>query len=191
MKLKLALIGLLLVLGASAPGPDTDGDWRVFGRDPGAQRFSPLTQINAGNVPTLEQAWTFDTGVKDLQVTPLVIDGIMYVTGGATVFALEPETGKVIWKYTSASGAVSRRGVAYWPGTGSVRARLFSGSGDGRMIALDARRGDLVTAFGEHGVVDLKTSVRGDVDGKFMLITPPVVYKDIVITGGANEEGEP
>src|SRR5205085_2831635 len=132
----------------------------------------PLTQINTRNVPTLEQAWTFDTGVKDLQVTPLVIDGIMHVTGGATVFALEPETGKVIWKYTSASGAVSRRGVAYWPGTGSVRARLFSGSGDGRMIALDARRGDLVTAFGEHGVVDLKASVRGDVDGKFMLITP-------------------
>ena len=59
------------------------------------------------------------------------------------------------------------------------------------MMALDARTGALVTVFGTDGFVDLKQSVRGDVDGQFKLITPPVVYKDIVITGGANEEGEP
>src|SRR5262249_47864514 len=155
MKLKLALTGLVLAVAISPPDPNTDGEWRVFGRDPGAQRFSPLTQITTRNVATLEQAWTFDSGVKDLQVTPLVIDGIMYLTGGSTVFALEPETGKTIWKYTSASGAVSRRGVAYWPGNGTVRPRLFSGAGDGHMIALDARSGELVTDFGDHGVVDL------------------------------------
>jgi glucose dehydrogenase len=191
MKLKLALLGLLLVIAAAARGPDPNGDWRAFGRDPGAQRFSPLTQINTRNVATLKPAWTFDTGVKDLQVTPLVIDGLMYLTGGSTVYALEPETGKTIWKYDNPRGPVSRRGVAYWPGTGNVRPRLFSAAGDGRMMALDARTGALVTDFGDHGIVDVKSSVRGDVDGKFMLITPPVIYKDIVITGGANEEGEP
>jgi hypothetical protein len=63
----------------SAP---VDGDWRAVGRDSGAQRFSPLTQITTENVAALQQAWAFDTGSLDLQVTPLVIDGVMYLTGG-------------------------------------------------------------------------------------------------------------
>jgi quinoprotein glucose dehydrogenase len=175
---------------AVAPGRTVDGDWPAFGRDPGAQRFSPLTQITRQNVDRLRQAWTFDTGIKDLQVTPLVVDGVMYLTGGPYVFALEPETGKQIWRY-DAHAAVSRRGVAYWPGDSETAPRLYSGAGDGRMMALDARSGTLVTTFGDGGFVDLKQSVRGDEDGQFKLITPPVIYKNIVITGGANEEGEP
>jgi quinoprotein glucose dehydrogenase len=167
-----------------------EGDWPTFGRDAGAQRFSPLTEITTKNVARLQEAWTFDTHSLDLQVTPLVIDGLMYLTGGSTVFALEPETGKPIWKY-EASGPVSRRGVAYWPGNAAAEPRLYSGAGDGRMVALHARTGAIVAEFGERGFVDLKQSVRGDVDGQFMLISPPVVYKDIVITGGSNGEGEP
>ena len=111
-------------------------------------------------------------------------------TGGSIVFALEPETGKQIWKH-DAHAAVSRRGVAYWPGDARTPARLYSGAGDGRMMALDAKTGTLATDFGAGGFVDLKQSVRGDVDGQLMLITPPVVYKDVVITGSANGEGEP
>ena len=57
------------------------GDWPSFGRDAGAQRYSPLTQINKQNVGRLQQAWSFDTGARDLQVTPLVINGVMYLTG--------------------------------------------------------------------------------------------------------------
>ena len=83
MKLKIFLAALLLPsMFALAPGHRVDGDWRAFGRDPGAQRFSPLTQITRLNVANLRQTWAFDTGIKDLQVTPLVIDGVMYVTGG-------------------------------------------------------------------------------------------------------------
>ncbi len=172
-------------------GPDaSDGDWQSFGRDPGARRYSPLTQINTKNVASLLEAWAFDTGVQDLQVTPIVVDGLMYFTGGSTVFALEPETGKTVWTFR-AQGAVSRRGVAYWPGGGSTAPRLFSGAGDGRMVAIDARTGTVVSEFGERGYVDLKESVRGDVDGKLELITPPVVYRDVVITGGSNQEQEP
>jgi quinoprotein glucose dehydrogenase len=191
MKPKLVLTALLLSSAlAGAPEPTVDGDWPAFGRDPGAQRFSPLTQITRQNVNALRQAWTFDTGIKDLQVTPLVINGVMYLTGGPYVFALEPETGKQIWRY-DAHAAVSRRGVAYWPGDAQTPPRLYSGAGDGHMMALDARSGTLVTTFGDQGFVDLKQSVRGDEDGQFKLITPPVIYKNIVITGGANEEGEP
>jgi quinoprotein glucose dehydrogenase len=191
MQPKLAIAVLLVAsIAPAAPQRKRDGDWRMFGRDPGAQRFSPLTQITRQNVAALQQAWAFDTGSLDLQVTPLVIDGVMYFTGGSTVFALEPETARQIWKF-EASGAVSRRGVAYWPGTANVQPRLYSGAGDGRMVALHARTGAVVADFGDRGFVDLKQSVRGDADGPFKLISPPVVYKDIVVTGGSNGEGEP
>jgi glucose dehydrogenase len=191
LTLRLVVPVLLLVsVGGSALQPSREGDWRGFGRDPGAQRFSPLKQITRQNVGRLQRAWTFDTGSRDLQATPLVIDGLMYFTGGSTVFALEPETGKEIWKF-AASGPVSRRGVAYWPGDAKVPPRLYTGVRDGRLAALDAKTGALVTDFGENGYVDLKKSIRGDVDGFFMLDSPPVVYKDLVITGGSNGEGSP
>jgi glucose dehydrogenase len=191
-----ATILVAMLVGAVAAGvtqrrPDpAEGDWRSPGRDPGAQRFSPLTQITRENVAKLEQAWAFDTGIQNLQVTPLVIDGLMYVTGGPKVFALEPDTGKMIWTF-EAKGPVSRRGVAYWAGGFNVPARVFTGAGEGRMVALDAKSGSVVATFGDGGYVDLKTSIRGDVDGQFTLVTPPVIYRDIIITGGSNTEGEP
>ena len=189
MKYRFAIpMALLLVIGA-APQRKTDTDWPSFGRDPGAQRYSPLTQITPQNVSQLQPAWSFDTGVANLQVTPIVIDGLMYLSGGTSVFALEPETGKEIWRYDPKS-KVARRGVAYWPGDGTLRPRLFAGVADGRLVSLDARTGEPVTTFGDRGFVDLKAGVRG-VDGPYMLESPAVVYKNVVITGGANTEGEP
>jgi len=189
MKYRFAIpMALLLVIGA-APQRKTDTDWPSFGRDPGAQRYSPLTQITPRNVSQLQPAWSFDTGVANLQVTPIVIDGLMYLSGGTSVFALEPETGKEIWRYDPKS-KVARRGVAYWPGDGTLRPRLFAGVADGRLVSLDARTGEPVTTFGDRGFVDLKAGVRG-VDGPYMLESPAVVYKNVVITGGANTEGEP
>jgi glucose dehydrogenase len=189
-----AMAVLPLVLAVSIAGAarqsSREGDWRSFAGDPGAQRFSSLKQVTRQNVTELRQAWAFDTGSRDLQATPLVIDGLMYMTAGSTVLALEPETGKPIWKFES-SGPVSKRGVAYWPGDANTRARLYSGVRDGRMVALDAKTGSVVTGFGERAYVDLKASIRGDVDGAFMLDSPPAIYKDIVITGGSNGEGSP
>jgi glucose dehydrogenase len=187
---RMALLALIAAVAGPAAQPAGNRDWVSFGGDPGAQRFSPLTQITRTNVATLRQAWTFDTGAKDLQVTPTVIDGLMYVTAGPAVFALEPETGKAIWKYVAA-GPVSRRGVAYWPGGSGDGPRLYTAAGEGQMVAIDARTGAVVTAFGDKGFVDLKQSVRGDADGRFMLVTPPVIYKDVVITGGSTTEEEP
>ena len=189
MKYRFAIpMALLLVIGA-APQRKTDTDWPSFGRDPGAQRYSPLTQITPQNVSQLQPAWSFDTGVANLQVTPIVIDGLMYLSGGTSVFALDPETGKEIWRYDPKS-KVARRGVAYWPGDGTLRPRLFAGVADGRLVSLDARTGEPVTRFGDRGFVDLRAGVRG-VDGPYMLESPAVVYKNVVITGGANTEGEP
>ena len=76
-------------------------DWPSHDHDPGGQRFSPLKQITPANVARLQPAWTFDTGATGLQVTPLVINGIMYATAGKDVIALEPESAKVLWRKKS------------------------------------------------------------------------------------------
>ena len=139
-------------------------DWPSHDHDAGAQRFSPLKQITPANAAKLQPAWTFDAGAAGIQVTPLVVGGIMYVTAGRDVVALEPETARVVWRYT-APAAVSRRGLAYWPGDRDTPPRLFSGAGD-RLVAVDAERGKPSAGFGDDGSVDLKASVRGDVDGE-------------------------
>ena len=183
---RVALIAALVVPHLLA----ADGnDWPSHDHDAGGQRFSPLKQIMPANVGRLQTAWTFDTGAPGIQVTPLVINGIMYVSAGKDIIALEPETAKVIWRYT-APAAVSRRGVAYWPGDRDTPPRLFSGAGD-RLLAVDAERGKPAAGFGDEGSVDLKASVRGDVDGGFSLASPPSIYKNIVITGGNNGEASP
>ncbi len=67
---------------------------------------------------------------------------------------------------------------------------MQDGVGD-RLVALDARTGQPVSAFGQNGSVDLKTGIVGDVDGRISLVSPPNIYKDIVITGGNNGEQSP
>ena len=138
------LLAVSLSDGAPQPPAPGPGDWPSFGQDPGAQRYSPLTGITRQNVAGLQQAWVFDTGSRDLQVTPLVIDGLMYLTAGSRVIALAPETGTPVWTFES-PGPVSKRGVAYWPGDGKTPARLYSGVREGRMAGArreDRRRGD-------------------------------------------------
>ncbi len=182
---------------ASAPSPparpgdpQASGEWRSYGRDPGGQRFSPLTHITPANVGTLTRAWTFDTGGTGMQATPLVVDGVMYVPAGDALFALEPETARVLWKFTEKE--VSRRGLAYWAGDDRTGPRLYTGAGDGRLIAVDVRTGTLAPGFGRDGSVDLRAGVSVDGGkGAFTLPSPPAVFRDVVITGGANGEGAP
>src|SRR5262249_33723243 len=152
-------------------------------------RFSPLTQITPANVGSLQVAWTFDTGSPGTQVTPVVAGGSMYLSVGSTIISLDPDTGQVRWKF-DAHAVVSRRGGAYGPGgantgrdsgggTGfGTGPRIFSGAGD-KLLALDAKSGNPVRTFGAGGFVDLKTGVRGDVDGRLSLMSPPAIYKNI------------
>jgi glucose dehydrogenase len=122
-------------------------DWPSHDHDAGGQRFSPLKQITPANAGRLEPAWVFDTNVPGLQTTPLVINGIMYVTAGKDIIALEPETANVLWRYTAPAN-VSRRGVAYWPGDRDTPPRLFSGAGDS-LFAVDSERGKPAAGLGE------------------------------------------
>jgi glucose dehydrogenase len=159
------------------------------GGDPGERRFSPLTQITPANVATLTEAWAFDVGASNLQVTPLVIDGVMYLSGGSHVFALEPETGKTLWKFETPA-PVGRRGLAYWPGDGTAGPRILQGAGD-RLLALDAKTGRLAGEFGGFGWIDLNQGVTGDTEGRMGMQSPPTVFKNIIITGGNNGENSP
>jgi quinoprotein glucose dehydrogenase len=129
-------------------------------------------------------------------MTPVMAGGLLYVsTPYRTVAALEPETGKTVWSYAvPGPGQPSLRGVEYWPGDARSPAEILFGTRDGRLIALDARTGAPIAGFGQGGVLNLKTpDVMGDTPdtGRFPaygLSSPPLVYKDLVITGSAVQE---
>src|SRR5580693_7735178 len=91
-------------------------NWASFGQDQGATRFSKLTQINTSNVQTLVKAWTFHTGATNAQneMTPLVVNSVMYISASNGYFAVDAVTGEQIWKY--AASGTTERGVSYWPG---------------------------------------------------------------------------
>jgi quinoprotein glucose dehydrogenase len=101
-----------------------DGDWRTINRDLAADRYSPLKQINASNVSSLKEAWTTRLGGGATSV-PLVVNGVMYVSSGTRVVALDGDTGKEIWAHalqsaapapaTRCSSPTANRGAA--PGT--------------------------------------------------------------------------
>ncbi|MBN9593156.1 MAG: PQQ-dependent dehydrogenase, methanol/ethanol family [Alphaproteobacteria bacterium] len=122
------------------------GDWLSYGRNYHEQRFSPLTAINTGNAAKLGAVWEFRTNtVRGLEATPLVSDGVMFVTGSwSKVWALDAKTGKELWAYDPqvpgqwaryACCDVVNRGVALWKGG------VFVGTLDGRLVKLDAKTG--------------------------------------------------
>src|SRR5213593_1811419 len=100
MKTTFAAAALCSTLVAALIAADVN-DWPSHDHDAGGQRFSPLKQITPANVATLQPAWTFDTGATGIQVTPLVVGAVMYVTAGRDIIAIEPETAKVIWRYSA------------------------------------------------------------------------------------------
>src|SRR5262245_3496856 len=139
------LIGLALAAGvvfsaveAQTPRTPNNGmtDWPMYNRDLGGTRFSPLTQINARNVARLTKAWAYKIGkVKaegisgGAELTPIVVNGVMYIATYNRVAALEPETGKEVWSYEVKNGEPTRRGVSFWAGEASIPPRVFFTAG--------------------------------------------------------------
>jgi len=171
---------ILLTAGAVVPlVAQTSGDWPMYSHDLAATRYSPLSQISTQNVARLAPAWTFRLNARGMEVTPLVVNGSMYLTAGKRVVALEPETGKETWSYELATGNAATRGLAYWPGDREHAPRIVFTAGR-RMLALNAKTGKIDPGFGKEGEVDLVVGYNA----------PPTVYKNLLFVG-ANAPEQP
>ncbi len=156
----------------------------MFLHDLAGTRYSPLDQINTNNVAGLAQAWFYGFNregktIRGLsptelyqEITPIVVDGAMYLPAGDRVVALDPETGKEIWTYEVNDGLASFRGVSYWPGDRNSPPRIIFTTAR-KMVALNARTGKIDPGFGREGEVPLTVPYDG----------APTIYKNLLLLG--------
>lgn len=183
--------------------------WEHWGGDRGGTRFSPLAQITPDNVTSLVRAWEFRTGDLDsrapevmkrtkFQATPLLVeDSLIFCSPFNEVIALDPGTGAQKWRYDPKIATSQRpanryncRGVAYWVDdkaaeNAACRARIFTGTNDVRLIALDARTGVPCADFGDHGEIKVDTGMKLEWPGEFQITSAPVVGRGVVVVGSA------
>jgi quinohemoprotein ethanol dehydrogenase len=161
----------------AALNDEADGrNWAAYGRTFSESHYSPLTEINRETVSRLNLAWTLDLDVTNPISTPLAVDGVLYVAAGySLVHAVDAKTGKLLWRYDPEVAKVAGkklrtgwgiRGLAYWKG------RVYVGTHDGRLLALDAKKGTL----------DWSVQTLDPNDGTF-ISGPPRVFNDKVIIG--------
>jgi quinoprotein glucose dehydrogenase len=203
MRQLLRLCALLLVAATPALA------WEHWGGDPGGSRFSPLNQITPDNVGNLVRAWEFRTGDlgtrapevmkrTKFQATPLFVeDSLIFCSPFNEVIALDPGTGAQKWRYDPKIATNQRpanryncRGVAYWvddKGAANVpcHARIFMGTNDVRVIALDARTGIRCADFGAAGEIRLDVGMKLEWPGEFQITSAPVVSRGVVVVGSA------
>src|SRR3954447_20156934 len=196
--------------GGAAPSP-ASGDWPHYTADMRGTKYSPLAQIDASNFGSLEVAWRFKTDIfgprpeYKLEGTPLAINGVLYTTAGTrrSVIALDGKTGELMWSHSLREGKragvsprqLSGRGLSYWTdGRGDERI-LYVTTGY-RLVALHARNGAPVAAFGKDGIVDLKDGVVFGAGQQIDLETgeigwhaTPAIAKDVGIVGSSFREG--
>jgi len=171
---------LLATTGAHAQSK-SEGEWPRYARDLAGTKYSPLKQINTGNVSRLQQAWSFRVrpqggGSIVSSATPIMVDGLLYLPIGNAVVALEPETGKEVWRHAVTDG-VARRAVSWWPGDKGVGPRIFYSEGK-RIVALNPKTGAVDTRFGTEGHIDLDVAYG----------YPPTIYKNVLVVGANTTE---
>jgi len=132
-------------------------------------------------------------GFASSEATPLVINGLMYTsTPYYRVVAIDAATGKEAWAFQLPSGNPSTRGVEYWPGDARTPPQIVFGTSDAKLYSLNAKTGVPNEAFGEKGVISLDTpEILQGLPGRNGLSSPPIVYKNLVITGGTTQENPP
>ena len=170
-------------------------EWLYYGGDPGNSKYSTLTDINAGNIQRLQIAWQWKHWETPLQAygttpgffenTPLMIDGVLYVTTPYnSIAAVDAETGKELWRFDGEGYKLGQvlsgsgwklRGTAFWRDGGKLR--MFLNSRD-RLFSLDAQTGKPVASFGDNGVTSLTQGLPRISDIKHVTqSSPPVVYE--------------
>jgi quinoprotein glucose dehydrogenase len=224
-KILSAAVFAALTLYGQAPVPA--GEWPSYGATNHSQKYSSLDQITASNFKDLKVAWSWkspdielvanDTVKRrppltpyGLKATPLVVKGVMYVsTGLHQIAAIDPATGSTKWVYNPKAyeegmqadvmGWLSR-GVAYWL-DGKDDERIFLGTLDGYILAIDAKTGKPILSFGDHGRTDLNTPIPRAVRNTLYLPmgethyvsvdSPPVIVRDTVIVGSSMSDRTP
>lgn len=200
---------LLVIAGPAFAQSPAISDWGHYGGDALGQRYSPLDQVNRGNVTKLEVAWTYRTGELGqgfkraeklaFEATPVLAFGRLYLsTPTNIVIALDPDNGQERWRHDPKIprdrhyAENTSRGVAVWedpapPGADNrCRRRVFAATLDARLIALDASDGQPCAGFGEAGTVALGgEAVRETELGEYLVTSAPVTFDDLVIVGAA------
>ena len=202
---KLALLGVWLAavlcttesfrnpsVQAAAKSGGKDVDWLVYGGNHEGQRYSPLTQINRGNVKQLKVAWTYDTGeTGGLQTHPLIVEGTLFAyTPSQQVVALDAATGKELWRFDSGikSGQPDRGLAFYYNG----RQKILFANTLYALWALDPDTGKPIESFGNGGRIDLRNNLGPESPaGTVALTAPGTVYKDLIIMGFRTAEATP
>jgi len=201
----LATAGLALSGTGRGQSPDAS-DWGYYGGDAFGDHYSSLDEINRQNVAHLQVAWTYHTGELGagfaradhlaFEATPVLAFGALYVeTPTNIVIALDPETGRERWRYdphidrSRHYGETTSRGVAIWEGSKPSSAvcarRVFTGTLDARLIALDAQTGKPCADFGSNGQVDLTQGLRIHDRDYYEVTSPPAVLGDVLVVGSA------
>ena len=203
----LPILGTALIAAIAISHGQGVREWPAYGGDPGGTRYSALARITRENVAKLVVAWRYHTGEPaldlarqpSLQVTPIVVDNVMYIsTPLGKVMALEPATGREIWRYDArvnpkgGYGDFASRGVATWVDTtlkpgAPCRRRIYIGTVDARLISIDAASGYACTTFGVEGTIGLREGLRipPAFFAAYQVTSPPLVVNDLVITGAA------
>lgn len=190
------------------------GDWPSYGGDSGSTKYSALSQIDRSNFEKLKLVWRWKSidapfqdeikkkfprsHISNLKATPLMVKGVLYLcTPLYQAAAINAATGEQLWEFNShgyekampaMSMGFNQRGVAYW--TDGKDERIYWGTGDGYLIAVDAKTGKLCPDFGEAGRVDLTQGIayadraRRDIKDRFYysVASPPIVCRDVVVT---------
>jgi quinoprotein glucose dehydrogenase len=201
----LLLVLLVFVRFPSGASQDAAGSWPMVNLDPGAMRYSPLAQITPANVNHLKVAWVYHmkpatapgtvtyNAWRPSEDQPLVVGDTMFVvTPYSRVVALDPSTGREKWVFVvPGSDQASLRGAEYWQGDATVGPSLFFGTNKGFLYSINAATGKLNAAFGTNGAINLRTPevMSTGIDKLYILPSPPVIYKGLVITGAGTGEG--
>jgi quinoprotein glucose dehydrogenase len=168
--------------------------WTYETREPGDAPPSgtpPAPAARAGSAAGPQRPGTGRVRRRLSQATPLVVEGVMYVTTPYDrVVALEPESGKEIWKLTLKDvGSPGVRGLTYWPGDGETPPTLFVGTNQGFLVAIDAKTGKLAPRFADGGALNLREGIADKFPNAFYgLSSPPVIFRNLVITGSHVQE---
>lgn len=191
-----------------------DGDWHFYGRTAHGERYSPLAQITPDNVKNLKLAWSTRTGDVqqvgegvvagpdqghefNLEVTPIKVGDTLYMcTPHNWVVAMDAATGRIKWKYDPRPNAANLaanvylacRGVSYYKAPAGTKTdcaeRIISPVGDVRIIAVNARTGQICRDFGKDGSVSLLPHMGNVPLGFHFITSPPLVVKNRVVLGG-------